>query len=444
MHVLLYGKNDDKSDEFPTLLYQAEVPEIMLEMIHQSFSSDFFIGSAKVRCVPSLAFQVMSYFMFVYSETFLEAPERLFRDSESTMVRVSMGVFNDKLVWFDKLSMVQFYGAASFSRSCVWFFHKHHDIVYELCTLVYRCMEIVDEKIKSHEINWQNENLTCFLMSFRDDSDLELTARLLGIHTMNQAVLLYKNLMESIKNDHELYLAIGGEVIRSDLLKRFPYVVKHLMTWFEPGAYLNHLLRAVYRTLHLHNALEHLLMDNLSESLEQKLPLGLETFRFWSHSTKFPNTIAWLLLHAFCQNEKFGSRYCLHILCYVLAKAKQSMVDKIVEYFGLDLMDLAHIVEVDKEGDRRWLKLVKQDVQSVVLEALLRYGHIQHKEYNYDNIFQGIFHVGCGVQLSSNYLLMEHNIRGIMGTYFSPSHTKSRGTNFSGIKFTNKYVVIEQ
>ena len=393
MHILLYAKNDDHTDEFPLILYHAEVPEIMLEMIQQSFSSDFFIGSAKVRCVPSLAISVLSYFLYAYSDTFMLMSDRVFRDSEFNVERVSMGVFNDKLTWFDKLSLVQFYGAASHSRGCIWFLHKHQNVIRELCTMVYHSMEIVDEKIKSKEINWQNENLTCFLMSFRDDDDLELTSRLLGIHTTNQAVMFFKNFMDSIKMDHELLLGIGAMIVKSGLLKNFPYVIKHLMIWYEPGSYLNRFLSAVTSCLCLFNALEHLLMDNLSQCIEQKLPLGLETFRFWSHSSKFPNTIAWLLLHAFCHSETYGSYYCLYILSYTLNFADQELVDKIVEHYGLDLMDLAHITR-EVELERPDIKL---NVQAVVLEALLRYGRIQHKEYERNNNFEGKFHVVADV-----------------------------------------------
>ena len=64
-----FSRSGDKSDETPMLFYHAEVPEIMLEIIQQSFGSDFFIRSAKMRCVPSLALAVLTSFMYVYSDS---------------------------------------------------------------------------------------------------------------------------------------------------------------------------------------------------------------------------------------------------------------------------------------------------------------------------------------------------------------------------------------
>ena len=36
---------------------------------------------------------------------------------------MSQGTFRNKLTWFDKLSLVQFYGAASYLRACIHFLH---------------------------------------------------------------------------------------------------------------------------------------------------------------------------------------------------------------------------------------------------------------------------------------------------------------------------------
>jgi len=380
LHVLLFSKNGNHTDETSLILYHAEVPEIMLEMIQQSFSSDFFIGSAKMRCVPSLAFGVLSTFMYAYAEIFPIVPDKLFRDSEVSLEVVSQGAFHDKLTWFDKLCMVQFYGAASYSRACIWFLHKHPDIVYEVCLLMYRGMEMIEEKIKNHEINWQNETLACFLMTFRDDEDLETTSRLFGIHTVNQAVMFYKNIMDSTMLDFVLYREIGKAVMRAEVLQHFPYIVRQIMIWCDPGLYLNTFLAAVSHTLCMAGAMQELFIENLSYSLEHKLPLNIDTFKYWGHTTRFPNTVAWFLLHAFCHSKQFGSNWCTYILCHVLSKAEESMANEIVDKFG-DLMDLVHLVEITEP--------LTISVQSIMLEALLRYGKIQHKVYNRSDLYEG-------------------------------------------------------
>lgn len=381
LHVLLYAKNGDSSDEIPIMLYHADVPEIMLEMIKQSFNSDFFIGSAKMRCVPSLALSVLTAFVYVYSNTFTVVPDKLFHDSELTLEIVSLGAFQDKLTWFDKLSVVQFYGAASYSRACSLFLQNHPDIVYELCVLMYRGMEVIEEKIKNHEINWQNETLACFLTSFRDDEDLETSSRLFGIHTINYAAMFYKNVMESVMLDFVRYQVVGKSVMKSEILRHFPFIVRHIMIWFEPGLYLNTFLTGISHTLGMVGAMRELFMENLSYTIEHKLPLGIDTFKYWGHATRPPNTIAWFLLHSFCLNKHFGSDWCTYILCHILSQGEEEMVDEIVSSFGLDLMDLAHLVEVTHP--------LVISVQSVILEAILRYGKIQHKVYDRSDLYEG-------------------------------------------------------
>ena len=76
---------------------------------------------------------------------------------------------------------------------------------------------MVEEKIKN-EINWQNETLACFLMTFREDEDLETSSRLFGIHTVNHAAMFYKNIMESALLDYEIFKAIGKSVMRAEIL----------------------------------------------------------------------------------------------------------------------------------------------------------------------------------------------------------------------------------
>lgn len=381
LHILLYAKQGDKSDDIPLQLYHAEVPEIMLEMIQQSFSSDFFIGSAKMRCVPSLALSVLTAFMYVYAETFSVVPDKLFRDSEISLEIVSLGAFHDKLTWFDKLSVVQFYGAASYSRGCILFLQNHPNIVYEVCLLMHSGMEMIEDKIKNHEINWQNETLACFLMSFRDDEDLETSSRLFGIHAVNQASMFYKNVMDSALLDYSTYQVVGKSVMKSEILRHFPSVVRHIMIWYEPGLYLNTFLAAVSHTLGMAGAMQELFMEDLSYTLEHKLPFDIETFKYWGHATRHPNIVAWFFLHSFCHSKRFGSDLCAYILCHILSQAEERVANEIVSNFGLDLMDLAHLVEVTHP--------LTISVQSIILEALLRYGKIQHKVYYRSNLYEG-------------------------------------------------------
>ena len=123
-------------------------------------------------------------------------------------------------------------------------------------------MEMVEEQIKNNEINWQNETLACFLIMFREDEDLETSSRLFEIHTVNHTA---KNIMESALMDYEIFKTIGKSVIRAEILRHFPFIVKHLMIWFEPRLYLNLFLAAVSHTLGMVNAYEQLFSENLAE-----------------------------------------------------------------------------------------------------------------------------------------------------------------------------------
>ncbi len=381
LHVLLFDKSGDKSDDGLLVFHHAGFPGIMLEMIKQSFSPDFFIGSAKMRCVPSLAINVLTVILHFHTDTMLLSSDRLFRDAEHNMERVTLGAFRDKLTWYDKLAMIQFYGSASHTRGCLYFLHHHPDVVYELCTMIYHGMEIVDEKLRNNEINWQNETLACSLTTFRDDEDLVLTAKFLGVYSVNHAVTCFKNLMESVVHQNELLQVVGEMMMKAKVFEHFPYIVKHIILWFEPGLCLNSLLLAVSHSLVLLGGIEKLFMDDLSYTLEQKLPVGIETFKFWNHESKFPNTLAWFFLHSFCFNKKLGSNWCISILCKILDTAEEETVNMIVDNFGLDLMDLAHVVEISYPK--------KTSVQATILEALLRSGKIQHKVYGYGDIYEG-------------------------------------------------------
>ena len=317
------------------------------------------------------------------------APDRFFHDARARLEAVTEGTLrDDRLNWFDKLCLVRFYGAASYNRSCVGFLHARPALVREVCVQLYRGMELVEGMLCDGEINWQSETLVCFLTTFRDDEDLELTARLVGMHTLNMAVAFYANVMDSTLREHETFRAVGESVMQAHVLRRFPFVVKHVMTWFEPGLYLNLLLGAVSHTLGMAGAVEELFAEELSSAVEQRLTLGIDTFKLWGKRDVYPNTVAWFLLHALCHSKEFGSKWCAYILCHVLSGAEEVLANRIVEEFGAELMDLAHTTELARHP-------ITVSVQSVVLEALLRYGKVQHKVFNRSDVYEGTVQDCC-------------------------------------------------
>lgn len=407
LHIILFAKHD-KSQEAPMVFYHAELPEIMLEMIEQSFTSDFYMGSAKMRCLPSLAMQVMTTFFYMHGDPFLVMSEKLLRGSEARFERVSNGVFDNKLGWFDKLCMVQLFGAASFSRSCIWFLHRHPEIVHKLCILIYHGVEIVEDRIRKSEINWRNETLSLILSNFRNDDDLVLTCKLFGIHSTNQAVIFMKNVMETTLLDFETFVKMGAAVMKAHVLRRFSYIVLRLMMWQDPGLYVNSFLAGVYYVLRMVGAVTELISENISHTLEHKLPIGIETFKFCSYDItgtgcQAPNSVAILFLHAFCFNSKFGHEWSIAIICDLLTNAEEKVVSLMVDHFGLDLVDLAHLVGISQPR--------KIQVQAVILEALLRHGHIKHKCYSVLDISEGavlLCHkTKCCVEVNVSWLVSQ-------------------------------------
>ena len=55
--------------------------------------------------------------------------------------------------------------------------------------------------------------------------------------------------------------------MRAEILQHFPFIVKHLMIWFEPGLYLNLFLAAMSHTLGMVNAYEQLFTEKVQASV---------------------------------------------------------------------------------------------------------------------------------------------------------------------------------
>ncbi len=385
LRVVLYDINREKSEDLPVMFYYAEAPEIFMEMLRQALEKDFFFGSAKLRSLPSLALLVMGNLHHMNSTSFAVIPDRIFRDSENVVLEVTESAFKDRYTWYDKLSLVHFYGVTSCSRGCLYFLHRHMGIVRDLLYHTHHCRKIIDDKIRDNEINWHDENVSRFLTTFRSSEDVVLSAQYFAIFVTNHAVLCFWNITNSALHKTDIFKVLSKEVVASKLLEHFMSVVKNLMSWFDPGLFLCLFLEGVRKCCGVIGALESLVVKDLNRAVEAKWPLGVETFHFWNHETKSPNTIAWLLLHAFTINSKMGFRQCVEILCYILDNGEESIVNRIVSHFGLDLIDLAHLLEVQGPQGAE-----KVSVQSVVMQALLRHGNVHHKVFNQNDVQEGL------------------------------------------------------
>ena len=72
------------------------------------------------------------------------------------------------------------------------------------------------------------------------------------------------------------------------------------------------------------------------------------------------------MTHAFSLRDEQGSGWCILTLCYLLRFGNWTEVGKLIENCGNELMDLAHLLDIDSPE--------RINVQSTILSALLRYG----------------------------------------------------------------------
>jgi len=382
LHIVFYDTQEDNSDSLPFMFYYAEAPEILLTMLKQALHKDFFAGDSKTRCLPSLAICVLTDLHHMKALSFTLVPDKIFRDSERIVLEVTNGALEDRYTWYDKLNFIQFYGVASCSRGCLHFLHHHMDVVRRLLYFLHHTRRLVDQMVERGAISWRNSNQSRFLgMMFHNSEDLDLCAKFFGSYVTNHAVMLFWNLTNSAKKKIDLFKTLSKEIINSQVLDHFMPVVRTLMTWFDPGLFLRQFLDGITKCLKILGAVESLFLRDLDQAIEMKRPLDIETFHFWNHETKMPNNIAWLLLHAFTMNSKMGYNQCIRILCYIVDNSEEEIADKVVDKFGLDFIDLAHFLELDNP--------YKLNVQSVILQALLRHGRVHHKVFGRSDIYEG-------------------------------------------------------
>lgn len=350
-------------------------------MIHQSLlNPDFFLGSPKTRSLPFLAVEILTCLMHQASDTYLLLPDKLFDDSK-TRLESLYDVLTGKLTWFDRLGVLHFYGVASFSPPGLHWLFSNMNTFQEVCTYMYRASDIAEERVRRGEVDSRHEDLAYQVKAFRSDSDLPLGVRILGLLSTGQAVFVFFNVLRYSRSHYEQFRKVAIAVRKADVLGHFATVVKKIMTWADPTLFLNTFLNGICFCMDMEHGAEELFIENLSNCKEHKIPVGIESLKFWRSETKNPSHLGWFLVHALCLDDMYGSGWCIHILCMLLKTAADNVVASLVENCGHELMDLAHLVTISFPED-------KTKVQSVILEALLRYGGITHKENECDT-FEG-------------------------------------------------------
>ena len=399
LHFLGYTKRNNRTDAGPLILYHAEVPEMMLEVIKCSFDPEFSLTDQNRSTLPFLAIECLITFMYKESPMFTLLPEKLFRD-------LSMGVLDlvdivrGKMTWVESFASVRLFGIASFNSNCCHWLNTHSSALELLCEHMYRAPEIVEEKIKSGEVRRHTEHISSLIMMFRTSNDLVQSARLMGTLTANIAVFVFHNVLKWSMSNYEVYLANTHAIKKANVLGCFMRITKQLMIWIEPGQFLNYFLAGIRNCMDMMDGPQVLFLKHLTHFREHKIPKGVESLKYWSHASIVPSTLGWFACHALCLNNALGTGWCISTLTYVLTHARESVSAGIIDTIGAELMDLAHLVEVEVPS--------KIPVQSIILQALLRHGGFSHKIYDLNDSFKGKNHLyylvhpcipSCGCQL---------------------------------------------
>ncbi len=376
-HVLLASKAKGKIPESSVVYYlhHAEVPQILLEMIHQAcYQSDYF-QEPKAHCIPYLAIQLLTCFIHPTSATFIFQPDKLFADSVSRLESLADIACGRALNWFNRFSAAHFFGSASFTAQGKLWLYMHLDTYTELCSNMAKCGPFISEQIQRGDVYSSDKSVMTQLKTFRDGTP-RYSARIFGHLVTGQCIYAFVNMLQYSHSKYDKFYTVSKAVRAANVLRDFHVVIKQIMTWTDPTHFLLPYLNGVSLCLEMEQGFEELLINDLKTCRKNGIPVGILSLRYWNQdlgSRRFPCRVAWVLIHALSLDNKLGSGWCLHILCWYLERAVDEVAFALIESCGAELMDLAYLIEWDYPARTR--------VQGVLLEALLRYGGISHKDF---------------------------------------------------------------
>lgn len=369
-----------EEDESHILLYHADVPEILLEMIRKTLEIARRPKFQCFECLPFLAMEVLTTFLHPKSLTSMHVPEKLFNDSREG-IGLMVNILRGQLTWFDTLAVTRFFSIASLSPPGIYFIMTHLDTFKLICELVYRSTKMVEEKIGNDDVT-RDEAVISRLKTFRTDPDLNISARLFSHIAMHNAIIVFRHTIKASLTDPQLLFNVMKVVDEAEVVRHFSSVVKHLMIWVEPGQYLNHFLAGIRYCVDIPGAMQELFLDDIDYSKEHRLSVGIDSFKYWKHETRYPARLTWFLTHAFALRDEQGSGWCIVTLCHLLKNGNWRDVERLIESCGSELMDLAHLLDIDTPE--------RTSVQSTILEALLRFGGFSYYEFGKGNFHKGL------------------------------------------------------
>lgn len=389
-HTLLASKAKGKIPDNSLIYYlhHAEVPQIMLEVLHQAcYDSDYFQES-KSHCIPYLAIQLLTCFIHPSSATFIFQPDKLFSDSLSRLESLADIVAGRALNWFNQFSAAQFFGSASFTPQGKHWLYTHLDTYTVLCSNMAKCGSFINEQIRYGDVYSSDRAIVAQLRTFREGTP-RYSARIFGHFVTGQCVYAFVNILQYSHSRYDKFYTVSKAVRAANVLRDFHLVIKQIMSWTDPTHYLLPYLNGVSLCLEMERGFEELLINDIEACRKKDIPVGILSLEYWNQDQgfrRFPSRLAWILVHALCLDNKLGSGWCLHIICWYLERALDKVTFPLIECCGAELMDLAHLVDWDYPTLTR--------VQGVIIEALLRYAGVSHKDFLGD-IHNGNFYNVC-------------------------------------------------
>ena len=369
-----------KEDDTPLVFYYAQVPSILLKLIRMGFDHSFMHQNYKMESLVNYGLEILTTFFHKTSPCFMLYPEKFFRGPPGPiddMVRI----LNYRFSFVNTLSAVRFFGHASFTPPCMFYFEKNPGIFRTVVSYISDSVHTTDTVTSTGQVTWKNMRIVSLLMGFRTDGDLITTAKLIGTYTMYHAIFAFVNVMVKSKPDTELFYKMLQMVKESRVIRDFSFIVKNLMKWMAPGEHINNFLMATRYYLNMGGAFNELFFKDFTYCEENGIEKGIESIRLHTHKSLYPSRLSWFLVHALCLSEEFAHGYALHILCYVFQNLPQEKGDVFVEIAGNELMDLAHLIDCTSPSNCM--------VQATLLEGLLRYAGFSHKLYNFEDSYEG-------------------------------------------------------
>ena len=330
MHFLCNDPSSDRFDTVPVTLVNANLPEIMMDVIKQSNDGDFDkFPKLKHHPLAFFAIEIMGCFVHRRCVANPIVCERLFRDWPGAPQQL-VKVLNGSQSWYESLAVVRLFGYASTCPvGCLWLL-RHRKVLATVLRHIHSTATIVEEntaKVKSGATDHALKNM---LWVHLDSEDFSKVARIMGTAASSLAALLFYSILIQFGAHYEEFLIIKKAVYDSGILSNFMACARQLMHWLSPGRFMSGFLESVHKCLEMDRTMKLLFLDDFSFFREHDFSPGWDSLKYWDHDTLRPSVVAWLVCHALTMKPLIGSNWAAAILVTTLDNASDEVCGPII------------------------------------------------------------------------------------------------------------------